>query len=73
MQRLRKDPSIQSIPLRKTDFVDMVLAHPDYRNRVQREQDELDRQAEQALKHQKFLEEKARKAEEAKLMESSEI
>jgi hypothetical protein len=37
VEKLMNDADVQSIPANKRDFLDLVLAHKDYKNRVQRE------------------------------------
>lgn len=41
LEKLSNDPSIDSIPSKKAAFVDLVLAHPEYKNRSQREKESV--------------------------------
>ena len=36
-ENLMKDPEVKSIPATKREFVNMVFEHPDYLNRLQKE------------------------------------
>ncbi len=39
LEKLRKDPSIDSIPLDKESFINLVVARPDYKDRSQLEEE----------------------------------
>lgn len=39
MEKLMADPKVDSIPANKQKFVDMILSHPEYKNRAQREKE----------------------------------
>ena len=41
LEKLRKDPSVTSIPTDKAAFVEMVMARPDYKNRSKRDKEEM--------------------------------
>jgi len=36
-QKFTNDPNMTSVPTKKADFVNLVLTHPDYKNRVERD------------------------------------
>lgn len=41
LEKLRNDPSVESIPKTKKGFVEMVIARPDYKNRSQKRVEEV--------------------------------
>lgn len=42
LKKFREDPTITSIPNSKKDFVEFVLAHPDYKSKSQRVKENID-------------------------------
>lgn len=44
MEVIRNDPSIESLPKDKRALVDMIVKHPNYKNRAQREKESKEKE-----------------------------
>lgn len=42
-QKLMADPNVESVPAHEEEFINMVIARPDYKNRVERDQEEAEK------------------------------